>query len=179
MEIYERIKDLRKNCLNLTQEEFSQKINISRANLGNIETNRIKITERVMLDICSTYNINYEWLTTGNGEMEISSDESSLEKLFLELEKDYKLDNVDRDLIKNYLKLPDKHKSFIKDYIVSMIEVETKKYQDTLQNEAISDKPKTKKPIFNAEEIAEEIGDMAETEAKEYIKNNRAVKAMD
>jgi len=38
MEPCERIRQLRKKVLNMTLEEFSTKINISRSNLGNIET---------------------------------------------------------------------------------------------------------------------------------------------
>ena len=54
MEPYERIRHLRKKILKMTLEEFSAKINISGSNLGNIETRRIGLTERVLLDICRT-----------------------------------------------------------------------------------------------------------------------------
>ena len=47
MTIHERIKHLRKYELKLTQEEFAQKIKISRSNLANIESGKISITDRV------------------------------------------------------------------------------------------------------------------------------------
>ncbi|MCJ7855601.1 helix-turn-helix transcriptional regulator [Lachnospiraceae bacterium NSJ-143] len=65
MEPYERIRYLRKNILNLSQEEFSNKINISRPNLGNIENGKIKLTERVLTDVCREFNINQEWIING------------------------------------------------------------------------------------------------------------------
>jgi len=65
---FERIKDLRKE-LNLTQQEFAEKINISRSNLGNIETNTVGITDRVRNTICNEFNISEYWLRTGDGEM--------------------------------------------------------------------------------------------------------------
>lgn len=68
METFERIRLLRKKYLNMTQEEFSSNINISRANLGSIEVGRIRITDRVISDICIKYNVSEEWLRTGEGE---------------------------------------------------------------------------------------------------------------
>ena len=68
MEIYERLKYLRKEILNLTQEEFSQKLLITRGNLASIEVGRISLTDRNMQVICTTYNVNENWLRTGEGE---------------------------------------------------------------------------------------------------------------
>ena len=48
MEVFERIRDLRKNILHMTQEEFAESIKISRSNLGNIETKKVTVTERVI-----------------------------------------------------------------------------------------------------------------------------------
>ena len=62
---HERIKDLRKNILHLSQKDFAEQINISRSNLGNIETNKINLTERVLMDICRTFHVNQEWLSNG------------------------------------------------------------------------------------------------------------------
>ena len=68
MEIYERLKYLRKEILNLTQEEFSQKLLITRGNLASIEVGRISLTDRNIQVICATYNVNEKWLRTGDGE---------------------------------------------------------------------------------------------------------------
>lgn len=72
MNINERIKFLRKEILDLTQEDFSKKINISRSNLGSIEINRINVTDRVISDICHEFHINENWLRTGDGDIHIS-----------------------------------------------------------------------------------------------------------
>lgn len=69
METRERIRELRKNYLNLTQEEFAKKINISRSNLGNIESGSVNVTSRVINDICQTFGIDENWLRTGEGQM--------------------------------------------------------------------------------------------------------------
>lgn len=69
MTINERVKYLRKEVLKLTQQDFSKVLNISRSNMGNIETGQISLTERIILDICEKYNVNETWLRTGKGEM--------------------------------------------------------------------------------------------------------------
>lgn len=62
MKSFERIKYLRKNILKLSQEEFSKRINISRSNLGNIETGKINLTERVVNDICREFYVSTNWI---------------------------------------------------------------------------------------------------------------------
>lgn len=68
MEIKDRIKLCRKQ-LKLTQEDFSGQINVSRSNLANIESGLVNLTDRVINDICSAFNISEIWLRTGDGEM--------------------------------------------------------------------------------------------------------------
>lgn len=77
MELYERIKLLRKSKLNMTQQDFADAINISRPNIGNIEIGRVAITDRVINDICRVFDVNESWLRTGEGEIfqELSPDE--------------------------------------------------------------------------------------------------------
>lgn len=69
MESYERVKYLRKELLKLTQQDFSKELNISRSNMGNIETGTIALTDRVISDICVKFNVNETWLRTGEGEV--------------------------------------------------------------------------------------------------------------
>lgn len=69
MEMYQRIRELRKNIIHMTQEEFADSIKLSRSNLGNIETNKVSVTDRVISDICDKYNVNEIWLRTGEGEI--------------------------------------------------------------------------------------------------------------
>ena len=77
MDVNKRIKTLRKDYLNLTQEQFSDAISISRANLGSIEVGRINVTDRVIQDVCRVFNVNEEWLRSGIGNpiIEMSRDD--------------------------------------------------------------------------------------------------------
>ncbi len=69
MDINNRIRYLRKEVLKLTQQTFSEKINISRSNLGNIETGEVAATDRVLATICKEFGVNSDWLKYGEGEM--------------------------------------------------------------------------------------------------------------
>lgn len=64
----ETIKCLRKE-LNLTQKQLADKIHISRSNLAGIENGSVNLSERVANDISREFNVNLEWLKTGEGEM--------------------------------------------------------------------------------------------------------------
>lgn len=81
--IGERIKYLRKDILHIkSQEVFAKQINISRSNLGNIETSRVSVTDRVISDICSTYNVNESWLRNGGSDDDIFISKSENSELF-------------------------------------------------------------------------------------------------
>lgn len=67
-----RIKELRNN-LNLSQREFGNAIGL-RSSISEIENGKAPITERTIIAICSKFNVNENWLKTGNGEMFIVED---------------------------------------------------------------------------------------------------------
>ncbi len=67
MEIYERIKELRKTTLKMNQTDFGEKIGLSQSNVANIEKGRISLTDRNIQVVCTTYNVNENWLRTGEG----------------------------------------------------------------------------------------------------------------
>ena len=64
----ERIIKLR-NFLNLSQKEFAEKIGLKQGSLSDLETGRANIVDRIILLICSQFNVNEEWLRFGTGEM--------------------------------------------------------------------------------------------------------------
>lgn len=63
-----RIKELR-TILNLTQQEFADRLGIKRNAISNYEIGRNKPTESVIMLICNTWHVSKEWLLTGKGEM--------------------------------------------------------------------------------------------------------------
>lgn len=63
--MYTRIIQLRKS-LNLTQLKFASKLKLTQGTLSGIEHNQAPLTERTILSICSIFNVNENWLRTGN-----------------------------------------------------------------------------------------------------------------
>ena len=64
----DRIKAIRKE-LELTQQEFADRMGISRAPIASCEIGRTEPAGSLISLICRTYNVNEEWLRTGIGEM--------------------------------------------------------------------------------------------------------------
>lgn len=64
----ERIKSIRKS-LGLTQEQFSDKLNLSRNYIAQLEIGTKVPSDRTISDMCREYNINEQWLRTGEGDM--------------------------------------------------------------------------------------------------------------
>lgn len=114
MEIYDRVKYLRKDFLHLTQDEFSKKLNISRANVANIESGRVSITERTIQDICRIFSINEDWLHFGHGDIERPPMGKGNELVELIADLVQTDDDFSKQFIIEYLKLSDDEKEVIK-----------------------------------------------------------------
>ena len=63
----DRIKQLRK-ALELTQQEFADKIGVKRNSFANYETGRNTPIDAIIVSMCREFNVNEEWLRTGKGE---------------------------------------------------------------------------------------------------------------
>ena len=63
-----RIKKIRKE-LDLTQQEFADKIGIKRNTLSTYESGRNEPIDAVISLICREFNVSKEWLRTGEGDM--------------------------------------------------------------------------------------------------------------
>ena len=100
--MFERIRQLRKEELRLSQEEFGKQLGVSRSVIANIELNVLARPEQkdpLIRLICKTFNVNEEWLRTGNGDIfvprtrnqtitdflgDVIKDDDSFKKRFIE-----------------------------------------------------------------------------------------------
>lgn len=64
----ERIKEIRKT-LKMTMERFGERLGVTKTAISNIEKSKRNVTEQMRKAICREFNINGDWLRTGNGEM--------------------------------------------------------------------------------------------------------------
>lgn len=117
MKIHERIKYLRKNILKLSQEDFSKKLGLSRSNIGNIEVGRINVTDRVVADISTQYNVNEEWLRNGTEPMFIEPDTFSLDEFL----KQRNATDIEIDIIKTYFNMPEDLRNGLIDYFKNQV----------------------------------------------------------
>ena len=69
----ERVKEIRKSY-NLTLDKFGDKLGVGKTAISNIERGNRNLTEQMTKSICREYNVEYLWLTTGEGEMFCNSD---------------------------------------------------------------------------------------------------------
>lgn len=72
----ERLRKLRK-ALNLTQQEFADRIGIARGNIGAYEVGKNSPSDAVISLICREFNVNEAWLRTGEGDMFLRTDRNT------------------------------------------------------------------------------------------------------
>lgn len=113
----ERVKELRQ-VLGLSGEKFGDAIGVKRSAISDIETGRNNLSEQMIKSICLAYNVNEDWLRTGEGSMFNKTKEGFL----AELQKQYSLTDFQVSLVKNYLELSDKDKASIDKFIASCCE---------------------------------------------------------
>lgn len=108
----ERVKEVRKT-LDLTLEKFGEKLGVKKAALSAIENGKRNLTEQMIISICREYNVNYDYLVYGDGDMFDRFPETILDELCIQ----YHLDDEDRDILNLYLELPADAKKALKETI--------------------------------------------------------------
>lgn len=76
----ERVKEIRK-ALGLTLEKFGEKVGVTKQTVSRIENGINNLTEQMTKSICREFGVDYMWLTTGDGEMFVESDDDFMEKI--------------------------------------------------------------------------------------------------
>ena len=108
----ERLRYLRK-FLELSQEDFATKLGITGGGISKLEKGERNFTEQMIRSICREFNVDYIWLTTGEGEMFTNIPDTILDELVIQ----YNLDDLDKSIIQEYLNLDSKDRNVIKTYI--------------------------------------------------------------
>lgn len=76
----ERVKEIRQT-LKLTLEKFGEPIGLKKSALSLIENGKNSLTDANIKAICREFGIDYIWLTTGEGEMFVESDDEFLGRI--------------------------------------------------------------------------------------------------
>ena len=105
----ERIRKLRRT-LDLTQAVFAEKIGMKQNSIALVEGGKRNISDYAIRVICREFDVNEEWLRTGNGEMFNQSPDSELDALA----KKYGLSHNARVMIEKFINLkPDQQDAVI------------------------------------------------------------------
>lgn len=76
----ERIKEVRKS-LGLTLEKFGERIGLKKSAVSLIENEKNSVTDANVKAICREFGVDYIWLTTGDGEMFVDTDDDFIERI--------------------------------------------------------------------------------------------------
>ncbi len=107
-----RIKLIR-NTLNITQDNFASKLGVTRGAIAKLETGDRNLTEQMAKAICREYNVNYLWLTEGTGDMFMGVPETIIDELVVQ----YDLNDVETEILKNYLTLTKEQRQVVQEYL--------------------------------------------------------------
>ena len=125
MTINERVKYIR-NSINLTQEEFGEKLTVAQTYLSQIENGDRDVTEKILKLICLQYNVNENWLRTGEGEIFNKERENKI----CELLNEYDLGIYGKKILEIYLSLDINQKKVINDFLKKFVDEFQKEQQE-------------------------------------------------
>lgn len=113
----ERIKAVRKE-LGLTLEKFGKKLGAKKNTMSAIETGRNSLTDQMARSICREYNVDYDFLMYGEGEMFTDLPKTIVDELCMQFD----LDDFDRAVVEMYLDLPAELRQAIKAKVKDMVQ---------------------------------------------------------
>lgn len=113
MTVNERIKKVRIDQ-DLSQQKFADKINLSANFINLIERGTRNASDRTLNDIAAKFSVNLEWLRTGKGDM---YDEESEDVIITALKSEYNLDDIDIEIIRNYINMAPLERQVFKTFI--------------------------------------------------------------
>lgn len=113
--MHTRIREIRKEE-KMSQQEFADKIHISRSQLSYYESGNVVIPERSQKEICEKFNINLEWLQHGTGEKKKPTPDLSEIDLLMGMFNPEE-DEFKTKIITNLLKLDDNGWNAIKQLV--------------------------------------------------------------
>lgn len=116
MELSERIKYIRED-LGLTRASFGETLGVSGDVINNMERGRVDIKDYMLRLICKTHRVNYFWLTEEKGDPYLGPPDILMDDVV----ERYSLDEFDRKIIEEYVKLDPDSRSAIKKFIQNVI----------------------------------------------------------
>lgn len=104
MEMHDRIRELRKNHLRLSQTAFGERLGVSRSVINNIELNVLARPDQklsLIKLICKEFSVNEEWLLNGTEPMIAQPETFSLDRYL----KENGCTALEMEIVKAYFEL--------------------------------------------------------------------------
>lgn len=104
LELYERIRLLRKDYLHMSQTEFGVKLGVSRSVIKNIELDALARPDQKLSLIklmCKEFSVNEEWLLHGSMPMFVTPETFSLDQYL----KERGCTTLEMEIVKAYFEL--------------------------------------------------------------------------
>lgn len=112
----ERVNEVRKS-LGLTLEKFGEKLGVTKTTISRIEKGVNNLTDQMAISICREYNVNYDYLMYGEGEMFDDLPQTIIDELCAQ----YELNDFDKALVEMYVSLPAGSRERIKEYMKQLV----------------------------------------------------------
>ena len=112
----ERVNEVRKS-LGLTLEKFGEKLGVTKTTISRIEKGVNNLTDQMAISICREYNVNYDYLMYGEGEMFDDLPQTIVGELCAQ----YDLNDFDKALVEMYVSLPAGSRERIKEYMKQLV----------------------------------------------------------
>lgn len=161
MPIGERIKKLRKT-LGATQQEFADKLKVSRSNIATYEVGKNNPADAVINLICREFNINETWLRVGEGEMFVQTMDDPVECLCAELHAT----RLDAEIIRAYFKIDERIREPFMRQLLDHVKASAQTISSTVESEN------------EMNDDVEEYDPELEAEVEEFRRQRRLEKSM-
>lgn len=112
----ERVNEVRKS-LGLTLEKFGEKLGVTKTTISRIEKGVNNLTDQMAKSICREYNVNYDYLMYGEGEMFDDLPQTIVDELCVQ----YELNDFDKALVEMYVSLPAGSRERVKEYMKQLV----------------------------------------------------------
>lgn len=134
MDCGERVKQIRKSK-GMTLEKFGERVGVTKQTVSRIENGVNALTEQMLLSVCREFNVNEQWLRTGEGEM--FKERSPSEEIGYYVEDLLEYDGQGNpfydmiiEMMKTYVELDEKSQTVIRGYFQSIADGIHKKKED-------------------------------------------------
>lgn len=134
MDCGERVKQIRKNK-GMTLEKFGERVGVTKQTVSRIENGVNALTEQMLLSVCREFDVNEQWLRTGEGEM--FKERSPSEEIGYYVEDLLEYDGHGNpfydmiiEMMKTYVELDEKSQAVIRGYFQTVSDWIHKKEED-------------------------------------------------